>query len=130
MNDLKELRDASGVSGKEMVAEVQRLFPRFDKTTLSKCIGEGYGIQLDPDAMKMLYERFAPDLLLVKQRRKKDHHRMTDRITCRFKKVEYAALQQAAEASGLTIQQMVRGLVVSALIDSQWLSSDGKELTP
>lgn len=126
MNDLKLLREASGVSTKELLAAVQEKFPRYDKTLLSKCTGDGYGVQLDPEAMKMLYERFAPDLLAAQLGRRKDRHLRTNRITCRLEDDEYEALQQAADDNGVTIQQLVRSELIRDLAELEYLPKDYK----
>lgn len=63
-NELRCLRVDLGLPAKDMVAIVQTLYPKFDKTMQSKCErGDEYGVNIRPDAMKALYERFAPERL-------------------------------------------------------------------
>lgn len=63
-NELMELRVGRGLPAREMVAVVQELYPKYDKTMQSKCEhGEEYGVLLRPDALTALYSRFAPDVL-------------------------------------------------------------------
>ena len=51
-----------GLPAKDMVAVVQELYPKYDKTMQSKCEnGDDYGISIRPDAMKALYAKFAPN---------------------------------------------------------------------
>lgn len=56
-NELRALRIDLGLPAKDMVAVVQGLYPKYDKTMQSKCEnGDDYGISIRPDAMKALYE--------------------------------------------------------------------------
>ena len=57
--ELRELRVTKQIPAKDMVAVVQTLYPKYDKTVQSKCEnGEAYGVTIRPDAMHALYERF------------------------------------------------------------------------
>lgn len=54
-NELRSLRVDLGLPAKDMVAVVQELYPKYDKTMRSKCEnGDDYGISIRPDAMKAL----------------------------------------------------------------------------
>ena len=101
-----------GLPAKDMVAVVQELYPKYDKTMQSKCEnGDDYGISLRPDAMKALYEKFAPGGTKA-SRRKKDRHRLTGRITCRLEDADMEALQQRMKADGYaTAQELMTALV-------------------
>ena len=115
--ELRELRITKQIPAKDMVAVVQALYPKYDKTVQSKCEnGETYGVTIRPDAMHALYERFAPEHLEPPKRTRHGQHRLTCRISCRLEDEDYAALQQLIEASGCaTVQQwlteIVRGLI-------------------
>lgn len=111
--DLRALRVKHNIPAREMVAVVQQMYPKYDKTVQSKCEnGEAYGITLRPDAMKALRREFDPDGLAAQERRKKDRHKMTCRITVRFTDAEYKALQQLIKANGkVTMQDVVRSAV-------------------
>lgn len=122
-NDLRVLREEHGVTSKEIISYVQNHYPRFDKTLLSKCVGDGYGVQLDPTIVKELYQHFAPKAA----KRKEDAHRWKDRITCRFAPDEYKALTEMAESNGITIQECVRTLIRSAMIANQYLEVKGAD---
>lgn len=121
--ELRELRVTKQIPAKDMVAVVQALYPKYDKTVQSKCEnGEAYGVTIRPDAMKALYERFAPERLEPPKKTRHGQHRLTCRITCRLEDDDYAALQQLIEASGCaTVQEWLTG-VVRGLI--------GKGVTP
>lgn len=119
-NDLRELRLRCQLPAKEMVAVVQERYPKYDKTMQSKCErGNEYGVDLRPDAMEALYQRFDPAALAAPWRRKKNSgHRLTCRISCRLEDKDYRALQQHIQADGyktmqnwLTdmVQQYIRG---------------------
>ena len=96
-----------------MVAVVQTLYPKYDKTVQSKCEnGEAYGVTIRPDAMTALYKRFAPERLEPPKRTRHGQHRLTCRISCRLEDGDYAALQQLIEASGCaTVQDWFTGIV-------------------
>ena len=54
--ELRELRLSKQIPAKDMVAVVQAIYPKYDKTVQSKCEnGEAYGVSLRPDAMAALY---------------------------------------------------------------------------
>ena len=69
------------------------------------------GVSLRPDAMRALYEKFAPGGTKT-SRRKKDRHRLTGRITCRLEDADMEALQQRMKADGYaTAQELMTALV-------------------
>ena len=54
--ELRELRLSKQIPAKDMVAVVQAIYPKYDKTVQSKCEnGDAYGVSLRPDAMAALY---------------------------------------------------------------------------
>lgn len=104
--ELRELRLAKQIPAKEMVAVVQQLYPKYDKTVQSKCEnGEVYGVSLRPDAMAALYAHFAPELAQTHKAAKKDKHRLTCRISARLETADYEALQRRIEAEGYATTQ-------------------------
>lgn len=111
--ELRELRVTKQIPAKDMVAVVQALYPKYDKTVQSKCEnGEAYGVTIRPDAMHALYERFAPERLELPKRTRHGQHRLTCRISCRLGNEDYEALQQLIEASGCaTVQEWLTGIV-------------------
>lgn len=108
--ELRELRVTKQIPAKDMVAVVQSLYPKYDKTVQSKCEnGEAYGVTIRPDAMTALYKRFAPERLEPPKRTRHGQHRL---ISCRLEDGDYAALQQLIEASGCaTVQDWLTGIV-------------------
>lgn len=105
-DELRELRLSKQIPAKDMVAVVQQLYPKYDKTVQSKCEnGEAYGVSLRPDAMAALYNRFAPELAQARTAAKKDTHRLTCRISARLETADYEALQQLVEAEGYATMQ-------------------------
>lgn len=111
-NELRALRIDLGLPARDMVAIVQEIYPKYDKTMQSKCErGEEYGVAIQADAMKALYAKFAPNGTKA-SRRKKDRHRLTGRITCRLKDADMEALQQRMKADGYaTAQELMTALV-------------------
>ena len=96
-----------------MVAAVQALYPKYDKTVQCKCEnGEAYGVTIRPDAMKALYGRFAPGRLEPPKRTRHGQHRLTCRISCRLENEDYAALQRLIQVSGCaTVQNWLTSIV-------------------
>lgn len=98
---IRELRISRKLPAKDMVAVVQELYPKYDKTMQSKCErGDEYGIQIRKDALEALYARFAPELL-----KKKDGHKYTCRISCRLPDDDYADLQEFIRGDGFDTMQ-------------------------
>lgn len=104
--ELRELRLSKQIPAKDMVAVVQQIYPKYDKTVQSKCEnGEAYGVSLRPDAMAALYAHFAPELAESRKTAKKDAHRLTCRISARLETADYEALQRLIEAEGYATTQ-------------------------
>ena len=109
-NELRQLRLDLGIPAKDMVAVVQAIYPKYDKTMQSKCErGDEYGVDLRPDALKALYDHFAPG---KEVKRKADGHRLSNRISCRLEDDDYVLLQQRMQADGYaTNQELLTALV-------------------
>ena len=104
--ELRELRLSKQIPAKDMVAVVQAIYPKYDKTIQSKCENGGtYGVSLRPDAMAALYAHFAPELAEGRKAVKKDAHRLTCRISARLETADYKALQRLIEAEGYATTQ-------------------------
>ncbi len=112
-NELKDLRIMKQIPAKDMVAVVQELYPKYDKTVQSKCEnGEAYGIALQPDALQALYEHFAPDVLEARARSRHGKHRLTCKIMARLETDVYEALQLLIKADGYnTVQDWLTDVV-------------------
>ena len=112
-DNLRELRMRLQLPAKDMVAVVQQLYPKYDKTMQSKCErGSEYGVALLPDAMEALYRRFDPAALAARERKKKSRHRLTCRISCRLEDGDYRELQQHIQADGYqTMQDWIADMV-------------------
>lgn len=123
-DDLRDLRLRCQLAARDMVAVVQELYPKYDKTMQSKCErGAEYGVDLRPDAMEALYHRFDPAALEARRRNKNSGHRLTCRISCRLEDEDYKELQQHIQADGYqTIQNWLTDMVRSYLA--------GKEARP
>lgn len=101
MNELNALRIEKKIPAKDMVAVVQTIYPKYDKTVQSKCENsELYGTILAPDAMKALRSAFDPEGEAAARARRKDRHRLTCSIRARLETPVYEALQQLIEAEG------------------------------
>lgn len=105
MNKLRELRISRNIPAKDIVEVVKRIYPKFDKTQLSKCESNDYGSELPEDALQALYTAFAPELLTPKKRRRSGRNRLTSRISARLEDDVYSELQQRIRADGYETMQ-------------------------
>ncbi|NMD01851.1 MAG: hypothetical protein GYA71_01105 [Bacteroidales bacterium] len=107
-----------------MVEVVRGIYPKYDKTMQSKCErGDEYGVQLRPDGMKALLEKFAPERLA----KKGDGHRLTCRISCRLEDDEYADLLHYVKIDGFDTMQAWLTYMVRRYIKRR-RSAERKEL--
>ena len=83
--DLQRLRSLHKLD--DMVTLLREEYPKLDKPLLSKCMNDGYGIQLKPDALRTLGQRFDPDGW--ENRRSKDRHKLKDSVRCRLTRREF-----------------------------------------
>lgn len=111
--ELRELRLSKQIPAKDMVAVVQAIYPKYDKTVQSKCEnGDAYGVSLRPDAMAALYAHFAPELAEGRKAVKKDAHRLTCRISARLETADYPQRGQQGHAGAGRVSlrpQEIRG---------------------
>lgn len=92
-----------------MVDVVRSIYPRYDRFLHSKVEnGTSYGIQLRPDAMHALVQRFAPELLM---RPRRPQRRKPNRIQARLSDALYGQLQLHLCTHGLTVQDFLEVLV-------------------
>lgn len=104
-NELLELRTNKDIPAREMVTEVRKLFPRFDKPLLSKCqYSDLYGVLLRDEAMTALKLKYAPESVATPSNRK-DSHRLKCRISCRLQDEEFADLWRYIRADGYDTMQ-------------------------
>ncbi|MDO4175801.1 MAG: hypothetical protein Q4D42_13665 [Eubacteriales bacterium] len=91
-----------------MILLVKKQYPGFDKSLLSKCTNsQKYGVQLVPEAMKILLKRFGQEQTPEKPQNKRTSsgHRLSCRISARLPDADYAALQQRLKADGYKTMQ-------------------------
>ena len=107
-NELQTLRLSRKIPARDIAEAVQELYPRFDRYLLSKCESDGaYGVQIKHDALKALYQRFAPDLWEKRQRRT-DGHKDRSRIYCRMNEEIYTKLITKIKRDGFsTVQEWI-----------------------
>lgn len=114
-DELRALRLAKNIPGKDMVDIVKPLYPKFDKTILSKCEnGDAYGVDLRKDAMNALYKHYDPEGRL--KPKKKDAHRLSCRISCRLETVLYNKLVQLLKDSPHNTMQELLTAVITEYI--------------
>lgn len=124
--NLKQLREGkTPKENAEMVALVKKSYPGFDKSLLSKCSNsERYGVELIPEAMKILLERFGQEQPPKKPQKQQagERHRLTCRISARLPDADYQALRQLIKAEGYkTMQAWIAEMV------KQYLKQKGGE---
>ena len=121
--DVKVLRDfikRRHIPMMDMLEVVQTIYPRCDKSLLSKCAhGDETGAKLRSDAMQSLMIRFAEDgrKATPEPRRKKPN-----RCVCRVTDAVYAALQRRLQQTGQSVQDYIEALILADL------ETHGKEL--
>lgn len=77
-------------------------------------------MNIRPDAMKALYERFAPERLEPPKRTRHGQHRLTCRISGRLEDSVYAALQQHMEIDGYaTAQEWITAMVLRYIAEKE-----------
>lgn len=107
--NLKQLReDKTPQENAEMVALIKKSYPGFDKPLLSKCSNsERYGVELVPEAMKILLKRFGQEQPTEKPQKQQagERHRLTCRISARLPDADYQALQRQLKADGYKTMQ-------------------------
>lgn len=116
--NLKQLREnKTPQENAEMVALVKKSYPGFDKTLLSKCSNsERYGVELIPEAMKILLERFGQEQPPKKPQKQRagERHRFSCRISARLPDADYQALQRRLQEDGYkTIQAWIAEMLSS-----------------
>lgn len=106
--NLKQLREnKTPQENSEMLLLVKKKYPGFDKSLLSKCSNsERYGIELVPEAMAILLERFGENTPEKPQKKRTSSgHRFSCRISARLPDADYQALQQQVKADGYKTMQ-------------------------
>ncbi len=113
-DELRALRLGKKLSAKAMADVIQRLYPKFDKTVLSKCEhGSEYGVQIRANAVDALYAEFAPELLEPRKRARDGNRRLTCRVSARLENDVYEALQRHMRTDGYaTNQDLLTALVL------------------
>lgn len=97
----------------DMVEVVKTLYPRCDKSLISKCAhGHETGAMLRRDAMMALQVRFAED---GQKPPRKPRRKKPNRLTCRIGDALFAALQRRVQATGQTVQDYLEALILKDL---------------
>ena len=117
-NDLQSLRLSHQIPARDMAETVQKIYPRFDRYLLSKCeASEVYGVQIKNDALKALYQKYAPGEW--KKRKRKDGHKNQFRIYCRMDETTYKALTEKIKADGFkTVQDWIMSQIRAYLTEN------------
>ena len=85
---------------RELVDAVQTIYPRFDKSLLSKAKNaERYGVEICGDALKHLWLTYAPEEY-AKRKRNSDGHILTRRLQCRVDDALYEEFIKECHKSG------------------------------
>ncbi|MCM1439197.1 MAG: hypothetical protein NC131_08345 [Roseburia sp.] len=120
-DEIRTLRLEKNIPAKAMAEVIQQLYPKFDKTVLSKCEhGDEYGVHIRPDAVDALYAAFAPELLEARKRARDGNRRLTSRVSARLTDEDYEALQRRMRADGYaTNQDLLTALVKRYIWEGQ-----------
>lgn len=117
--DLQRLRSLHKLD--DMVSLLREEYPRLDKPLLSKCMNDGYGDQLKPDALRTLGQRFDPDGW--ENRREKDRHKLKDGVRCRLTREEFEEFTAYYRRDGYPDAQACVHALIGAYIES-WIERD------
>ena len=101
-NPLRDLRVNNNIPAADIVAEVQKIYPKYDKMLQSKCEhGDEYGICLRRDAMEALVGKYVaePTVKVVENRTLKN------RLCFRLSDEDYADFVKCQKDSGFTTAQ-------------------------
>ena len=90
--------------GYEVVEEVQKLYPRFDRPLESK-VERDYGVELQNDAMNLLIHTFLPELEESIKRHRNGRHKLTKRISARLPDKMYDELLKMIRKKGYSSMQ-------------------------
>ncbi len=119
-NRLRELRIGRQIPAKDMVETVQAVFPKFDKTVLSKCENDAkYGVTISQSAMDKLYDTYDPERQTARQSRTSDRHKLPRKVSCRLTEEDYGALQRLIITDGYDSMQDCLADVISKYIQKE-----------
>ena len=114
--DVKVLRDfvkRRHIPLMDILEVVQTIYPRCDKSLLSKCAhGEETGAKLRDDAMRALMVHFRED---GKQTSPEHRRKKPNRCVCRVTDAVYAALQRRLQQTGQSVQDYLEALILADL---------------
>lgn len=101
-NHQRDLRLRSGLKLDALADIVKEVHPNFDKTLLSKCENpEKYGVKLDYQTFKLLYQAADPEGW-EKYKRHTDGHRLRKRVYFRMSDETFDRLKQQLKGDGYT----------------------------
>lgn len=97
--DLQLLRSSHSIPMQDMVAVIQKTYPKMDKPLLSKCLnGDAYGVDLKADAVRQVAETFDPEGWA--NRKDRDRHILKYSVRCRMTKEEFEKFTAKYRADG------------------------------
>lgn len=115
VNELTKLRVEKKLAGKDLIAVVQRLYPKYDKVIQSKVEhGDEYGICLRKDAMEALIRQFAPEW---RPKRRRDLRSKPRRVQCRLTETVFNAMQKHMRDTGQNTQDFLEGIILKYLTE-------------
>lgn len=122
-DEIRALRLAKNIPAKDIAETIRELYPKFDKTVLSKCEhGDEYGVVIKDDALAAVYAKFAPGALEPSKATRHGKHRLTCRVSARLDGELYAALQQQMRADGYATTQDLLADLVRRYIETRSLT--------
>jgi len=113
----KSYRAASGIDGKSMIKALHEAYPKYGKPTQSMIDNpQKYGVQLIPNAEKILYERFGAPTPGKPVKRTAPRRKKPCRFTVRLTESQYGEVKQQMEADGYaTSQELLEHLLAAYL---------------
>lgn len=114
--DVKVLRDfvkRRHIPMMDLLEVVQTIYPRCDKSLLSKCAhGEETGAKLRDDALRALTVHFREDGTQTNPERRR---KKPNRCVCRVTDAVFEALQRRLRQTGQSVQDYIEALILADL---------------
>ena len=118
---LRGLRLFHDIPAADMVAKVQDLYPKYDKYMQSKAENSDmYGVEICADALRLLWKEYDPEGY-EQYRRKKDGHKLQNRVQCCLDDETFKRLIAKSRADGFkTVNDCLVDLIKAYTANSDW----------
>ena len=121
---LRDVRAASGATGKQLVSVVKDAFPKFNRQLLAQLEApEKYGAIIHPNALRLFCDAYGVEIetaVKTAKPRKQERRKLPHKLTVRISDHDFALLQLRIEKDGYgTVQSWVHAQIKKALEGDQ-----------